>query len=181
LKSKNLAGATHIPYSKKSRRIARTFLPLYRFQIPNFILNSNHAGLQLDREQTIWAAANTLRAWIEKQGVPQALHLDRKNVRKHAPPQRQHLQGEDPVTIPAHVRKIGRRNHRAGIAAGQWSGRAPSRHASRPSDRKVEAEPHHSARHDRQIKVKVSVCGEGLCVWRRSLGVAKVSRCGEGL
>ena len=32
--------------------------------------------LRLGDEETIWAAANTLRAWIEKYGVPQALHVD---------------------------------------------------------------------------------------------------------
>lgn len=35
------------------------------------------------------AAANTLRAWIEKHGMPQALYVDWKNVYKRAPTQRE--------------------------------------------------------------------------------------------
>ncbi len=54
--------------------------------------------LRLGEEETIWAAANTLRAWIEKHGVPQALYVDWKNVYKRAPTQREQLRGEAPVT-----------------------------------------------------------------------------------
>jgi len=54
--------------------------------------------LRLGEEETIWAAANTLRSWIEKQGVPQALYVDWKNVYKRAPTQREQLRGEEPVT-----------------------------------------------------------------------------------
>jgi hypothetical protein len=31
---------------------------------------------QLHEEETTWAAADVLRAWIEKYGVPQALYTD---------------------------------------------------------------------------------------------------------
>ena len=34
----------------------------------------------LGKEETIWAAAGVLRAWIEKYGVPRALYTDWKNV-----------------------------------------------------------------------------------------------------
>ena len=34
---------------------------------------TSEVELRLGEEETIWAAANTLRAWIEKHGVPQAL------------------------------------------------------------------------------------------------------------
>ena len=54
--------------------------------------------LRLGEEETIWAAANTLRAWIEKHGVPQALYVDWKNVYKRAPTQREQLRGQEPVT-----------------------------------------------------------------------------------
>ena len=54
--------------------------------------------LRLGEEETIWAAANTLRAWIEKNGVPQALYVDGKNAYKRAPTQREQLRGEEPVT-----------------------------------------------------------------------------------
>jgi len=54
--------------------------------------------LRLGEEETIWAAANTLRAWIEKNGVPQGLYVDWKNLYKRAPTQREQLRGEEPVT-----------------------------------------------------------------------------------
>src|SRR6266699_621727 len=54
--------------------------------------------LRLGEEETIWAAANTLRAWIEKHGVPQALYVDWKNLYKRAPTPREQLRGEEPVT-----------------------------------------------------------------------------------
>ncbi len=53
--------------------------------------------VRLGEEETIWAAANTLRTWIEKRGVPQALHVDWKKVYKRAPTPRKHLWGEEPV------------------------------------------------------------------------------------
>src|ERR1039457_4416705 len=40
---------------------------------------TSRVELRLGDEETIWAAANTLRAWIEKNGVPQALYVDWKN------------------------------------------------------------------------------------------------------
>jgi len=66
--------------------------------------------LRLGEEETIWAAANTLRAWIEKHGVPQALYVDWKNVYKRAPTQREQLRGEEPVT------QFGRMCEKLGIA-----------------------------------------------------------------
>jgi hypothetical protein len=66
--------------------------------------------LRLGQEETIWAAANTLRAWIEKHGVPQALYVDWKNLYKRAPTQREQLRGEEPVT------QFGRMCEKLGIA-----------------------------------------------------------------
>jgi len=66
--------------------------------------------LRLGEEETIWAAANTLRAWIEKHGVPQALYVDWKNVYKRAPTPREQLRGEEPVT------QFGRMCAKLGIA-----------------------------------------------------------------
>src|SRR5260370_676371 len=59
---------------------------------------SSEVELRLGEEETIWAAANTLRAWIEKHGVPQALYVDWKNVYKRAPTKREQLRGEEPGT-----------------------------------------------------------------------------------
>src|ERR1035437_3395789 len=85
--------------------------------------------LRLCEEETIWAAANTLRAWIEKNGVPQALYVDGKNVYKRAPTQREQLRGEEPVT------QFGRMCEKLGIeiiAAGspQAKGRVERNHGT---------------------------------------------------
>src|SRR6202790_2103703 len=59
-----------------------------------------HVGelVQLGKEETIWAAVRTLRAWIERYGVPQAIYVDWKNLYKRAPTSRELLRGEEPVT-----------------------------------------------------------------------------------
>jgi len=85
--------------------------------------------LRLGEEETIWAAANTLRGWIEKHGVPQALYVDWKNVYKRAPTQREQLRGEEPVT------QFGRMCEKLGmqiIAAGspQAKGRVERNHGT---------------------------------------------------
>ena len=85
--------------------------------------------LRLGEEETIWAAAHTLRAWIEKHGVPQALYVDWKNVYKRAPTQREQLRGEEPVT------QFGRMCEKLGIeiiAAGspQAKGRVERNHGT---------------------------------------------------
>jgi hypothetical protein len=49
-------------------------------------------------EETIWAAANLLRAWIERYGVPKALYTDWKNVYVREATVRERLRGEQPVT-----------------------------------------------------------------------------------
>jgi transposase len=85
--------------------------------------------LRLGEEETIWAAANTLRNWIEKHGVPQALYVDWKNLYKRAPTQREQLRGEEPVT------QFGRMCKKLGIeiiAAGspQAKGRVERNHGT---------------------------------------------------
>src|SRR5713101_8799744 len=59
---------------------------------------TSEVELRLGEEETIWAAANTLRAWIEKNGVPQGLYVDWKNLYKRAPTKREQLRGEEPIT-----------------------------------------------------------------------------------
>jgi transposase len=85
--------------------------------------------LRLGEQETIWAAANTLRAWIEKHGVPQALYVDWKNVYIRPATQREHLRGEEPVT------QFGRMCEKLGIeiiAAGspQAKGRVERNHGT---------------------------------------------------
>ena len=90
---------------------------------------TSEVELRLGEEETIWAAANILRAWIEKHGVPQALYVDWKNVYKRAPTQREQLRGEEPVT------QFGRMCEKLGIqiiAAGspQAKGRVERNHGT---------------------------------------------------
>jgi len=90
---------------------------------------TSEVELRLGEEETIWAAANTLRAWIEKHGVPQALYVDWKNLYKRAPTQREQLRGEEPVT------QFGRMCEKLGIeiiAAGspQAKGRVERNHGT---------------------------------------------------
>jgi len=53
---------------------------------------------RLGEAETIWAAAQVLRAWIERYGVPLVLYTDWKNVYKVAPTPQQELRGEEPLT-----------------------------------------------------------------------------------
>jgi hypothetical protein len=90
---------------------------------------TSEVELRLGEEETIWAAANTLRTWIEKRGVPQALYVDWKNLYKRAPTQREQLRGEQPVT------QFGRMCEKLGIkiiAAGspQAKGRVERNHGT---------------------------------------------------
>jgi transposase len=52
----------------------------------------------MGKEETIWAAADILRAWIRKHGVPRALYTDWKNVYKRKATPAEQLRGEVPVT-----------------------------------------------------------------------------------
>jgi hypothetical protein len=53
---------------------------------------------RLGEEETIWAAVRTLRAWIERYGVPQAIYVDWKNVYRRKATSSEQLRGEVPVT-----------------------------------------------------------------------------------
>src|SRR6202140_3014184 len=90
---------------------------------------TSEVELRLGEEETIWAAADTLRDWIKKHGVPQALYVDWKNLYKRAPTQREQLRGEEPVT------QFGRMCEKLGIeiiAAGspQAKGRVERNHGT---------------------------------------------------
>jgi transposase len=51
-----------------------------------------------DAEETTWAAADTLRSWVEQYGIPRALYLDWKSVYHSAPTRRQRERGEVPIS-----------------------------------------------------------------------------------
>ena len=58
---------------------------------------------RLGEQETIWAAANVLEAWIRAYGVPQALYTDWKNVYKREPTEKELLRGEVAVTQFGHM------------------------------------------------------------------------------
>jgi helix-turn-helix protein len=53
---------------------------------------------RLGEQETIWAAAGALRAWIERYGVPLALYVDWKNLYKRCATAGERLRGEEPIT-----------------------------------------------------------------------------------
>jgi transposase len=59
---------------------------------------TNTTLARLGQEETIWAAAGTLRAWIERYGVPQALYVDWKNLYKRPANAQERLHGQEPIT-----------------------------------------------------------------------------------
>src|SRR5260370_318357 len=59
---------------------------------------TNTGWARLGEQETIWAAATLLRAWIERHGVPLALYVDWKNVYQRAATTREQLRGEEPIT-----------------------------------------------------------------------------------
>jgi len=59
---------------------------------------TNTTWAQLGEEETIWAVADALRAWIECYGVPLALYVDWKNLYKRPATAGERLRGEEPIT-----------------------------------------------------------------------------------
>jgi hypothetical protein len=59
---------------------------------------TNTTWAQLGEQETIWAVADALRAWIEKYGVPLALYVDWKNLYKRVATPKERLRGEEPIT-----------------------------------------------------------------------------------
>jgi transposase len=49
-------------------------------------------------QETIWAAVDVLRAWIERYGLPRALYTDWKNVYVRPPNQAERVTGAEPLT-----------------------------------------------------------------------------------
>jgi transposase len=59
---------------------------------------TNTTWAQLGEQETIWAVADALRAWMERYGVPLALYVDWKNLYKRRATPKEQLRGEEPVT-----------------------------------------------------------------------------------
>jgi transposase-like protein len=88
---------------------------------------------RMGKEETIWAAADVLRAWIGKYGVPRALYTDWKNVYKRKATPAEQLRGEVPVT------QFGRMCQKLGIriiaaSSPQAKGRVERIHGQRRDD-----------------------------------------------
>jgi len=71
---------------------------------------TNTTWAQLGEQETIWAVADALRAWLEQYGVPLALYVDWKNLYKRPANSRERLRGEEPIT------QFGRMCAKLGIA-----------------------------------------------------------------
>src|SRR5437763_879108 len=54
--------------------------------------------LRFGAEETTWAAASVLRAWVAAYGIPRALYTDWKNVYLRAPTTNERARGERPLT-----------------------------------------------------------------------------------
>jgi hypothetical protein len=59
---------------------------------------TNTTWAQLGEQETIWAVADALRAWIERYGVPLALYVDWKNLYRRPATPGERLRGEEPIT-----------------------------------------------------------------------------------
>jgi hypothetical protein len=59
---------------------------------------TNTTWARLGEQETIWAVADGLRAWIERYGVPLVLYVDWKNLYKRRATPKEWLRGEEPVT-----------------------------------------------------------------------------------
>ena len=59
---------------------------------------TNTTWAQLGEQETIWAVADALRAWIEQYGVPLALYVDWKNLYKRVATAQERLRGVEPIT-----------------------------------------------------------------------------------
>lgn len=59
---------------------------------------TNTTWAHLGQEETIWAVADALRAWIERYGIPLALYVDWKNLYKRPATPKERLNGAEPIT-----------------------------------------------------------------------------------
>ena len=59
---------------------------------------TNTTWAQLGEQETIWAVAEGLRAWIERYGVPLVLYVDWKNLYKRPANAHERLRGQEPIT-----------------------------------------------------------------------------------
>ena len=103
----------------------------------NFVDDASGVALcRFSNEETTWAAADLLAAWVRQYGVPKALYCDWKNVYLRQPTSREAIEGIEPET------QFGRMCAKLGIAIiGASSPQAKGR-----------VERHHGTHQDRLIK-----------------------------
>ena len=103
----------------------------------NFVDDASGVALcRFSNEETTWAAADLLGAWVRQYGVPKALYCDWKNVYLRQPTSREAIEGIEPET------QFGRMCAKLGIAIiGASSPQAKGR-----------VERHHGTHQDRLIK-----------------------------
>ena len=118
---------------------------------------TNHVMARMEKEETIWAAAGILRAWIEKHGVPQMLYTDWKNVYQRKATPAEQAAGESPAhPLWAHVSEAGHTNLGCEFAPGQRESGADARRASGSSDQEAATEEDH------ELQGGERVSGEGI-------------------
>src|SRR5207245_10514962 len=59
---------------------------------------TGQAGRRMGADETEWAGATVLRAWIAAYGIPRALYTEWKNVYLRAPTTNERARGERPLT-----------------------------------------------------------------------------------
>ncbi len=103
----------------------------------NFVDDATGVALgRFSSEETTWAAADLLAAWVRRYGVPQALYCDWKNVCKRQPASREAIEAVEPET------QFGRICAKLGIRI----------IAASSPQAKGRVERHHSTHQDRMIK-----------------------------
>ena len=103
----------------------------------NFVDDASGVALgRFSSEETTWAAADLLQAWVRQYGVPKALYCDWKNVYKRQPTPREAIEGIAPET------QVGRMCAKLGIRI----------IAASSPQAKGRVERHHGTHQDRLIK-----------------------------
>jgi hypothetical protein len=127
---------------------------------------TNTTWAKLGEQETIWAVADGLRAWVERYGVPLALYMDWKNLYKRAATPRERLRGEEPIT------QFGRRCAKLGIeiiaaSSPQAKGRVERQHGTH-QDRLVK---NYDARRCTVTKEPTFIRSESIC--RNTTGASR--------
>lgn len=97
---------------------------------------TGRALCRFSNEETTWAAADLLEAWVLEHGIPQALYCDGKNVYQRRPTSREAIEGIEPQT------QFGRMCGKLGISI----------IAASSPQAKGRVERHHGTHQDRLIK-----------------------------